>query len=136
MNDVVINKIQSIQRCIQRAREEYNLAGDSFKKNHTHQDAAILNITRACEQTIDLANYVIKNKKYGIPTQSRDSFDFLVEHGLITSELAEKLVKMTGFRITAVHQYQKLDIDIVINIIKKDLDDLIKFCDLILDFLQ
>ena len=133
MNDVVINKIQSIQRCINRAREEYTLAGASFKTNLTHQDAAILNLTRACEQSIDLANYIIKNKKLGIPNQSSDSFEFLAEHGLLTPNLAEKLVKMTGFCNTAVHQYQKLNIDIVVSIIEKGLNDLIDFTDVILD---
>jgi hypothetical protein len=57
MNDVIINKIESIQRCIKRAREEYEKAGKSFYEDYTRQDAAILNITRACEQTIDLANH-------------------------------------------------------------------------------
>ncbi len=41
MNDVVINKTQSIQRCIQRAREELRKAGDDFKSDYTRQDAAI-----------------------------------------------------------------------------------------------
>ena len=136
MNDVVINKIQSIQRCIGRAREEYNLAGSSFEKNFTHQDAAILNLTRACEQAIDLANYVIRNRRLGIPTQSSDSFGLLADHGIISSELGDKLVRMTGFRNTAVHQYQKLNIYIVISIIEKDLDDLINLTDIILDLFQ
>ncbi len=136
MNDVIINKIQSIQRCINRAREEYNFAGASFKNSYTHQDAAVLNLTRACEQAIDLANYVIKVKKLGIPTQSSDSFEFLAEHGIITPALAEKLVKMIGFRNTAVHQYQKLNIDIIISIIEKDLNDLIGFTDVVLDIIQ
>ena len=51
--DVVINKIQSIQR----AREVYAKA-DDFAHDFSRQDAAILNITRACEQSIDLANHI------------------------------------------------------------------------------
>ncbi len=38
VNDIVINKISSIQRCIKRAREEFNGAGD-FKNDLTAQDA-------------------------------------------------------------------------------------------------
>ena len=52
MNDVVVNKVQSIQRRVLRAREEYRAAGGRFLEDYTHQDAAILNITRACEQAI------------------------------------------------------------------------------------
>lgn len=75
MKDVIINKIQSIQRCIKRAREEYKEAGEEFDSNYTKQDAAILNITRACEQALDLANHIIKTDKLGIPTDSGQSFD-------------------------------------------------------------
>jgi hypothetical protein len=35
MNDLVINKIQSIQRGIARAREEYNADPAGFATNHT-----------------------------------------------------------------------------------------------------
>lgn len=30
MNDVIVNKVQSIQRCVLRAREEYRDAGGRF----------------------------------------------------------------------------------------------------------
>ncbi len=46
-DDVIINKIQSIQRCIFRAKEEYQFAGKAFQEDFSRQDAAILNITRA-----------------------------------------------------------------------------------------
>lgn len=55
MNDVIVNKTGSIQRRIKRAREELELAGDNFHEDYTRQDAAVLNLTRACEQAIDPA---------------------------------------------------------------------------------
>jgi len=44
MNDVIINNIQSIQRCVARVREEYNKNPDGFDSGYTLQDAAVLNI--------------------------------------------------------------------------------------------
>jgi len=35
MNDIVINKIQSIQRCVERARQEYRSDLDGFAANYT-----------------------------------------------------------------------------------------------------
>ena len=52
MNDIVINKIQSIQRCVRRAREEYRADSDGFATNYTRQDAALLHVLRACETII------------------------------------------------------------------------------------
>ena len=84
MNDIVINKVQSIQHCIERAREEYRLAGSDFATDYSRQDAAIPNITRACEQSIDLANHVIKSRKMGIPTSSAESFELLARQNVIS----------------------------------------------------
>ena len=127
MKDVIINKIQSIQRCIKRAREEYKEAGEEFGSNYTKQDAAILNITRACEQALDLANHIIKTDKLGIPTDSGQSFDLLLQAGIIPQELTDRLKKMVGFRNVAIHEYQNINLSIVVSVIQKDLDDLLRF---------
>jgi uncharacterized protein YutE (UPF0331/DUF86 family) len=126
-DDVIINKIQSIERCIFRAKQEYQAAGKAFQEDFSRQDAAILNITRACEQTIDLANYLIKKYKYGVPTSSRESFELLAQHKIISTSLCQKLQKMVGFRNIAIHEYQKLNSQIIIAIIENGLEDLLAF---------
>lgn len=134
MNNIIINKTQSIQHCIKRAREELNKTGEDFTSDYTRQDAAILNITRACEQAIDLANHLIKTNKLGIPSDSRQSFDLLAEAEIISVEIAGSLKKMIGFRNTAIHEYQRINIPIVVNIIQKDSGDLIRFTKYVLSW--
>ncbi len=132
MNDILENKLQSIHRCIERAREEYSLAGENFRTDFSHQDAAILNITRACETAIDLANHVIKREKLGFPTTSAESFELLARKGVISLALEGKLKSMVGFRNTAIHEYRKVDIGIVEAIIQTGLNDLIAFTDILM----
>jgi uncharacterized protein YutE (UPF0331/DUF86 family) len=136
MNDIAVNKIQSIQRCTQRAREEYRNDPGSFDTNYTRQDAAILNILRACEQAIDLANYIIKTYKMGVPATSAESFQLLEKKSVISIDLAEKLRKMISFRNTITHEYQHMDLVIVKSVIVSGLDDLIEFGDCIMEFLK
>lgn len=136
MNDIVINKVQSIQRCILRAREERHLAGPDFATDYSRQDAAILNIMRACEQAIDLANYVIKTYKMGVPASSAESFELLADQAVIPPALARNLRGMIGFRNIAVHQYQRLDLAIMETIIAVGLDDLLRFGDAVWVYLQ
>ena len=131
MNEVVRNKIAGIQRCVQRAREERRLAGDSFANNFSHQDAAILNITRACNLAIDLANHTINSRKLGLPKESKESFELLARADAIPRELCDALKRMIGFRNLAIHEYQELNMDIVIAVIEKDLDDIVHFADTI-----
>jgi len=136
MNNLVINKIQSIQRCVERARQEYQEDSDGFDTDYTTQDAAVLNVLRACEQAIDLANHLIQTHKMGIPTSSAESFDLLQQKSVIDLALAKKLKQMVHFRNTVVHQYQYVDIEIVKTVIISGLDDLIQFGDRVLEFIN
>lgn len=64
MHDVVLNKIATIKRCLIRINEEFS-DQVSFKQNDTKQDSVVLNLQRACEAAIDIANYLIKQKNWG-----------------------------------------------------------------------
>lgn len=134
MNDLIINKIQSIQRCVERARQEYQSDVAGFDTNYTIQDAALLNILRACEQAIDLANHIIKSHKMGVPSSSGESFELLERQKVITADLAERLRKMVKFRNMIIHRYQRMDLAIVRSVVVVGLDDLLQFGDEILHF--
>lgn len=136
MKDIVINKIQNIQRCVRRAREEYQADRQGFATNYTRQDAALLNVVRACDTAIDLANYVIRANKLGIPVSSADSFKLLRAEGIIDSRLAERMEKMVGFRNTVVHQYTKVDLGIVETVIASELDELLAFADKVREYVN
>lgn len=136
MNDIVVNKVQSIQRCVRRAREEYQADCDGFATNYTRQDAALLNVLRACETAIDLANHVIRAYKLGIPVSSADSFKLLRTEQIIDSRMAERMGKMVGFRNTIIHQYTKTDLRIVEAVIVSELDELLAFADRIREYVH
>jgi uncharacterized protein YutE (UPF0331/DUF86 family) len=76
-DDVLINKAATIERCVARAREEYAANPDGFAENHTRQDAAILNIQRACEAALDMGQRLIRRERLGVPQSARDVFTLL-----------------------------------------------------------
>ncbi|HET9108442.1 MAG TPA: DUF86 domain-containing protein [Steroidobacteraceae bacterium] len=125
MSEVLAQKITSLQRCVARAREARAQAGAEFRTNYNLQDAALLNLIRACDTAIDLANMLIRRRRLGIPAESRESFAILAREKLISSELGDRLQRMVGLRNVAVHQYRDLDVDIVQAVIATHLDDLL-----------
>lgn len=122
-DDVILNKATSIERCLQRILEEY--AGDdkNLFTNQTKQDAIVLNLQRACETAIDLAMYVVNQRRLGVPQESRDAFTLLQTAGTLLPDLATRMQKMVGFRNVAVHEYTRLNLDVVRAIITKQLED-------------
>ena len=130
-NEVAVQKITSLQRCVTRAREAFSEAGERFSADYNLQDAAVLNVVRACDISIDLANMLIRKRRLGIPTESRESFGILMREKIIDSALGIRLQKMVGFRNLAVHQYRELDLEIVAAVIRTNLNDLLAFAEVL-----
>ena len=122
-DDVILNKAASIERCLYRIEEEYAGNDQNLVENQTKQDAMVLNLQRACETAIDLAMYVVSRRKLGVPQDSRDAFALLQTAGILPANLATRMQKMVGFRNVAVHEYARLNLDVVRTIITKQLDD-------------
>ena len=123
---VLIGKAAALERCVARAREEL-AASANFSADLTRQDAAILNVERACETAIDIAFRLARTKGLGQPTANRDAFDLLARAGIIDAALGDKLKRMVGFRNLATHRYQELNIAVVEAVIRTGLDDLLAF---------
>ncbi|WP_066895069.1 DUF86 domain-containing protein [Clostridium nigeriense] len=121
-SDVILNKVDTIERCINRIKEVYDNNPENLN-DYTKQDSIVLNIQRACEASIDLAMHVISEKKLGVPQSSRDGFEVLNKNNLIDDKLTKNLKAMVGFRNIAVHDYKKIEIKIVQMIIEKHLND-------------
>ncbi|MGS0755800.1 type VII toxin-antitoxin system HepT family RNase toxin [Roseateles sp. GG27B] len=131
-DDVLINKAASIERCVARAREEYASNPLTFAASCTRQDAAILNIQRACEAALDMGQHLIRREKLGVPQSARDVFALLAAGGWIEAALADSLKRMVGFRNIAVHDYQALQLPITVSIITAHLDEFLRYSQAVL----
>ena len=128
MDDVLLNKAAMIERCLGRIAEEYHGHEHELENNFSRQDAIVLNLQRACEAAIDAAMHVVRIRKLGIPQQSRDAFVMMQEASLLDMDLASRMQAMVGFRNIAVHDYCKLDIEILRSILNERLDDFRDYC--------
>ncbi|MEH6876561.1 MAG: HepT-like ribonuclease domain-containing protein [Candidatus Competibacter sp.] len=76
-DDVVLNKVAVIERCLGRIREEYEGHESELATHFTKQDSIILNLLRACEASIDVAMHRVRVNRLGIPQDSQDAFALL-----------------------------------------------------------
>lgn len=133
MDDVILNKTASIQRCLMRVRSAYARESDlAFADDFDKQDIIVLNLMRAAEQALDLANYLIRTRQLGVPQNSKESFLLLGQAGVIKLDLAAALGRMVGFRNLAVHEYHRLDLAKITDIVENHLVDFQRFTQQIL----
>ena len=118
---VIENKISSIQKYlgILKRYQQYSqqeLVNDIDKKGALERYLYLV-----IQSTIDLAEAIISYKNLRKPSTMSESFHILREEAIITDEVTDQLVKMTGFRNVIAHDYEKLDYDIVYDVLKNRL---------------
>ena len=123
---VIINKFDSIQKCIKRIEEEYENNPENLK-DYRKMDGIVLNLQRACETVTDIAMYMISNRKLGIPQTKKEAFELLEKNKLISEEVCKNMKGMVGFRNIAIHDYKQIDEAILQDVIENHLSDLIEF---------
>ncbi|MFB3133555.1 MAG: DUF86 domain-containing protein [Rhodothermales bacterium] len=132
VDDVLLNKSATIERCLKRIDEEYAGEDTHLYDNITRQDAIILNLQRACQAVIDLAMHLVHVHHLGVPQDSRDAFTLLIDANLLEAALGERLKRMVGFRNIAIHDYRQLNLDVVKALIEHSLGDLTLFTKIVL----
>lgn len=126
------------------ALEEYLLQIMEFKDINVKQYQTDWKLQRIVERTLqmmietsaDIASHVISDRKYRIPNSYAETFEILYENNLISKALCEMLKKMSGFRNIIVHNYDRIDAEIVVGILKKNLDDFICYKNAIVKLLH
>lgn len=81
----------------------------------------------AAQATIDTCDAFIALKDFRKPTSIREGFEILGEKKIISIDLQEKMVKMSGFRNIMAHGYAKVDYDRVYDIMQNKLGDINEF---------
>lgn len=130
MTAVLRSKVQAIRDHIGRVRAvdpgtERGLAQDLLR-----QESVLLNVQRACQSAIDLANHLVELRGLGVPDDSRDAFVRLERNSFLPPQLAANLRGMVGFRNIAVHRYHDLSLAVLRSVLDGRLSDLLEFADL------
>ena len=78
----------------------------------------------AVEVILDVGNHIVADEQLGRVEKSRDVAALFLANGLIDDQLADKWLRMIGFRNILVHEYAELDRRIVYQVLCEQLDDL------------
>ena len=122
MQEVIISKIESIENCIRRIQVKKSEKAFNLE-DFDYQDIIVMNIQRACQQSIDLAMFICAEKGLGFPKDSAEAFGKLKDEKIIELDTYNKMKAMVGFRNVAIHEYQNINYDIVRSILDKHLED-------------
>lgn len=131
MNDVVLNKIAIIERCLNRVNEVYEDTPENLS-DLTKRDSIIMNIQRACAASIDIAMYMISELKLGVPQVNREVFTLLENANIIEKDLVKNFMNILEFRDVAVSNDQMLEHNTIETILHNDIEGFRDFITVVL----
>lgn len=126
---VLENKISNIKKHLKTLERYKGYSREEIEKNIDIRGALERYLYLAAQASIDLAEAVIAYKNLRKPTTMGETFHILSEEHIISDALADKMIRMTGFRNVIAHDYEKINYDIVYDILQnnlKDIDDFLK----------
>ena len=126
-HDLVLAKAGLIRRHLRRIKEKGGLDLEAFLSDLDRQEVISFNLHLAIENCTDLAAHIISEEGLGVPGSASEMFYLLEDSGYINSQLTEKMIKAVGLRNLIVHEYDKIDLTRLFEIVLKDTKDINDF---------
>jgi len=133
---VVLRKLSELETYQKQVREYSGITLADYKADWKTQRIVERTLQMMIETCADVANHIVSDKGMRPPTSYADTFTVLMENAVIAPELFSVMEKMAKFRNIVVHQYEGVDAEIVIAILRKHLEDFEKYKDAIVAYMR
>ena len=132
MNSIVIKtKLESLRKCLDRIESKKPKTLEDLLQDIDVQDIIALNLDHSIQLCVDIANHILSTLDDSPAMSMTESFERLSEKEIISQELVANLRRTVGFRNLSVHAYDKIDWNLVWTNFESDLNNLVKFVEII-----
>ena len=133
---LILRKLAEIEEYLGQVNEYASMTVDRYSKDWKAQRVVERTLQMMIETCADVAGHIISDKGYRVPSTYADTFRVLYENGILNKDLFETMEKMAKFRNIIVHHYDKVDTEIVVGILRKDLNDFSVYKDAIINIIK
>ncbi len=133
---LILRKLAELEEYLGQVKEYASITVDRYSKDWKAQRVVERTLQMMIEICADVAGHIISDKGYRVPATYADTFRVLHENGILNKHLFETMEKMAKFRNIIVHHYDEVDTEIVVGILRKDLNDFSAYKDAIIKILK
>jgi uncharacterized protein YutE (UPF0331/DUF86 family) len=133
---LILRKLAELEEYVGQVKEYASITVDRYSKDWRAQRIVERTLQMMIEICADVAGHIISDKGYRVPATYADTFRVLYENDMLNKELFETMEKIAKFRNIIVHHYDKVDAEIVVGILKKDLKNFSAYKDAIINILK
>ncbi len=107
--EVLARKVAKIADKLARIDEQRPGTLAELAADRSRRDLCAFYLALAVEDCIDIAEHLIAERAWGAPDSYGEAFRTLARRGVLTPELAEKMVQAAGMRNAILHEYDDID---------------------------
>lgn len=133
---LIMRKLAELETYIKQIQEYSTITVKEYSKDWKIQRIIERTLQMMIELCVDIANHIIADKKYRIPTSYSDTFQVLEEEGIVSKKQYKTMKNMAQFRNIIVHHYDKIDETIVVNILRRNLKAFFEYRDSVLEIIK
>jgi len=134
--ELIIKKLQELNRYLKELEDSKNISLDEFHSSIGKQWMVCHGIQLSIQSLIDIGNHILAALGENQIEDYSDIIDKLGERNILPSEFAQSIRGMVGLRNILVHEYARLDIKIIYDILQNQLEDFYMFTKHINQFLN
>ncbi len=125
---LILRKIERIETYLKQLRPRKEPGADRFIKDKDLQSIILFNLIQSIQTCIDIGTHIISDSGWEMPGSQAEIFETLSGNKIIPKQISKKMIKMVGFRNRIIHEYEKVDLRIVYDVWRKNLEDIERFC--------
>ena len=133
---LILRKFTDFDEYQKQLGEFSNITVNDYSKDWKTQRIVERTLQMLIEVGIDIANNIISDQGMRVPLSYSDTFKVLHENKIIDDGLYQSMEKMAKFINLIVHNYDKIDPAIVVQILQKFLDDFTSYKVAILEWIN
>jgi uncharacterized protein YutE (UPF0331/DUF86 family) len=133
---LILRKLSELDEYYQQIKEFETISVADYAGSWKAQRIVERTLQMMIESCVDIAGHIISDQGFRIPKNYADTFSVLHENSILVDRLHLSLKKMAQFRNIIVHQYDKIDSEIVIGILQRDINDFIAYKEAIINYLK
>jgi uncharacterized protein YutE (UPF0331/DUF86 family) len=88
------------------------------------------------DEITDINNHIIRYAQLRVPEDFQSAFFILAENKILPEEFARRIAPVVGLRNRLIHRYEKVDVEILLNTIRRNKEDFKGYVKHILKYLR
>lgn len=133
---LILRKLSALDEYLRQISEFKSITVKAYADDWKIQRIVERTLQVMIETCLDISAHIISDEKLRVPETYADMFRILAEETILDQSNLEAFEKMARFRNIVVHDYEKIDPEIIVGILKHTLQYFEVFRDSVVGYLK